>query len=596
MNNFLPKNITGIYYRKLLPEPLTRKCNTKSLPEITDNSSECVVYSQKRKVIRIFLVMVLLMQIHIDKMQAQWSTDPTHNLIIGYGLNPQVCSDSTGGCYITYEQNTTYPRRLVLERLNKYGYKPWGTYKRIVGELPEQWFAKIVDDGDKGALICFSDHEVTGSPHNPIIRSILRVQRVDSNGIFLWGSNGVRVSLSETYQFNQAIVNDRNGGCVIIWEDTLNQLKTQRIDSVGNRVWGDSGITVSTTLQEEALLSQLSSSDFVIEYYSTVDGYIMQKFNLLGQFLWGNGVSVSTGARIMRTGDSGKTYLFGGQYLGYRNGKGLFTLNLQVVDSTGTHLWDSLGIVLDTLNTNSVIKTVMSVQKDVISVGWRKEYDSLNDIHAQMVKTDGTTILPFRGIPISSIQSSKYLDDVINDGDSFFTFVWFDIRAQSGTYAQKIDTLGRLQWDTSDIAISIPHLVNTKVVTDGQRGMIVIGSKGSFSVCAQQVSSKGKLGEVITSLNENATREIPQRLMLHQNYPNPFNPSTMIQFELPQSDFVRIEIYNLLGQRIHTLTEQFYYPGIHSIPFSGDHLTSGIYYYMMKTKEKIITRKFTILK
>ena len=59
-------------------------------------------------------------------VMAQWSTNPSNNLIVGYGLNPELASDSSGGCYITYEQNTGYPRRLLLERLNRYGYKPWG--------------------------------------------------------------------------------------------------------------------------------------------------------------------------------------------------------------------------------------------------------------------------------------------------------------------------------------------------------------------------------------------------------------------------------------------------------------------------------------
>ncbi len=76
-------------------------------------------------------------------MQAQWSTDPNKNLIVGYGVDPHICSDSAGGCYVTYDyDNIYYPRKLALERLDKYGYKPWGTLKQILGELPEQWQQK----------------------------------------------------------------------------------------------------------------------------------------------------------------------------------------------------------------------------------------------------------------------------------------------------------------------------------------------------------------------------------------------------------------------------------------------------------------------
>jgi hypothetical protein len=52
----------------------------------------------------------------------QWSNDPNNNLIVGYGLNPELCSDSAGGCYITYEAG--YPAELYLHRVDMYGYQP----------------------------------------------------------------------------------------------------------------------------------------------------------------------------------------------------------------------------------------------------------------------------------------------------------------------------------------------------------------------------------------------------------------------------------------------------------------------------------------
>ena len=57
---------------------------------------------------------------------SQWSNDPNNNLIVGYGQDPHICSDSAGGCYIIYNYETTwYPQKLALERFDKYGYKPW---------------------------------------------------------------------------------------------------------------------------------------------------------------------------------------------------------------------------------------------------------------------------------------------------------------------------------------------------------------------------------------------------------------------------------------------------------------------------------------
>ncbi|HSW56295.1 MAG TPA: hypothetical protein VLH59_14510, partial [Ignavibacteriaceae bacterium] len=93
-------------------------------------------------------------------LQAQWSNDPNNNLIIGVGWDPHIVSDSTGGCYITYDYNSTsYPRWLAVERLDKYGYKPWGINKRILGEYPEQSRAEIIEDGEGGVIVSYQDNE-----------------------------------------------------------------------------------------------------------------------------------------------------------------------------------------------------------------------------------------------------------------------------------------------------------------------------------------------------------------------------------------------------------------------------------------------------
>ncbi len=58
---------------------------------------------------------------------------------------------------LTITITSIYPRRLALERLDKYGYKPWGTLKQILGELPEQSHAEIIEDGEGGVIVSYED-------------------------------------------------------------------------------------------------------------------------------------------------------------------------------------------------------------------------------------------------------------------------------------------------------------------------------------------------------------------------------------------------------------------------------------------------------
>ena len=164
-----------------------------------------------KRILYLFLLIIFIFK--TGEIYAQWSTDPYNNLIVGYGLLPELCSDSAGGCYITYEQGTTYPRHLMLERLNRYGNKPWGSGKQITGLLEQQSNAKITEDGHGGVIVSYLDYYDNLDLDNPVFFYRLRVQRVDSSGNFLWEQNGVRVSVSETNQGNQAFNSDGNGGC-----------------------------------------------------------------------------------------------------------------------------------------------------------------------------------------------------------------------------------------------------------------------------------------------------------------------------------------------------------------------------------------------
>ncbi|MDT3694988.1 MAG: T9SS type A sorting domain-containing protein [Ignavibacterium sp.] len=83
---------------------------------------------------------------------------------------------------------------------------------------------------------------------------------------------------------------------------------------------------------------------------------------------------------------------------------------------------------------------------------------------------------------------------------------------------------------------------------------------------------------------------------LTQNYPNPFNPSTSISFTLPRSEVVRLTVYNLLGQKIKTLIDEFKEAGVHYVNFEAKDLNSGIYIYTIETVSFTQTRKMTLIK
>ncbi|MBV6477481.1 MAG: hypothetical protein HGGPFJEG_00220 [Ignavibacteria bacterium] len=81
-----------------------------------------------------------------------------------------------------------------------------------------------------------------------------------------------------------------------------------------------------------------------------------------------------------------------------------------------------------------------------------------------------------------------------------------------------------------------------------------------------------------------------------KNFPNPFNPSTTISFELPQSTYVSITVYDRLGREVVVLLDQNLDSGEHSVEFNATEYPSGIYFYRIKTPEKTEVRKMLLTK
>ncbi|MBN1998961.1 T9SS type A sorting domain-containing protein, partial [candidate division KSB1 bacterium] len=88
----------------------------------------------------------------------------------------------------------------------------------------------------------------------------------------------------------------------------------------------------------------------------------------------------------------------------------------------------------------------------------------------------------------------------------------------------------------------------------------------------------------------------PIRYDLRQNYPNPFNPSTTIQFDVPLSSHVKLDIYNVLGQHVVTLTDDQYRPGTFTIRWDAVNCAAGVYFYRIKAGEFLSIKKLILVK
>lgn len=102
--------------------------------------------------------------------------------------------------------------------------------------------------------------------------------------------------------------------------------------------------------------------------------------------------------------------------------------------------------------------------------------------------------------------------------------------------------------------------------------------------------------EPVTSVADGIASGIPDVFALHQNYPNPFNPSTTIRFDIPKDGIVRLEIYNVLGQRVAVLIDEYRSAGYYTEDFNAGHLASGMYFYRLQAGDFTSVRRLMLVR
>ncbi len=109
------------------------------------------------------------------------------------------------------------------------------------------------------------------------------------------------------------------------------------------------------------------------------------------------------------------------------------------------------------------------------------------------------------------------------------------------------------------------------------------------------------LAETTDVIEEKKEGAIPAGFTLHQNYPNPFNPTTKIEFSLPRTAHVTLDVYNIAGRRVKKLVDEELPSGHWSVVWDGDdesgaEVASGVYFYRIRTSEYTQTKKMVVIR
>ena len=177
-----------------------------------------------------------------------------------------------------------------------------------------------------------------------------------------------------------------------------------------------------------------------------------------------------------------------------------------------------------------------------------------------------------------------------------YLIVWADDdEEQNGLHANfKLSSSGETIYLVNSDTIIVDEVSFGEQMADIAYGRYPNGT-GAFVLMEPTFSSENIEG-IINNIEDKKLLSYPAGYKLHQNYPNPFNSSTTISFELPCSGKTTLKIYNINGQEIATLVDDFLPAGSYRFQWDTQNLPSGIYFYILisgsfrETKRMILLR------
>ena len=137
---------------------------------------------------------------------------------------------------------------------------------------------------------------------------------------------------------------------------------------------------------------------------------------------------------------------------------------------------------------------------------------------------------------------------------------------------------------------------NTAFINNGDLALdVAVDSDGTIFLANGDMGLYAYTYSGYTAI-KNQSLETPVGYSLHQNYPNPFNPTTTIEFALPQTGFVSLKVYNILGEEVATLVSEKLAAGNYKYDWDASGLASGVYLYRLQAGDYVETRKMVLLR
>jgi hypothetical protein len=382
------------------------------------------------------------------------------------------------------------------------------------------------------------------------------------------------------------------------------------------------------------------------------DDIYAQKLDVLGNLLWGaTGIPVCTFAGqqccpvLAPDGEGGVIIAWKDERVGISDDD----IYAQRINFLGNAVWAANGVPVCTAASFQTSPVITADRVGGVIVAWEDRRSGNDDIYAQRIKNDGSPKWPVDGVAICTASLAQVFPAIAPDGLSGAIIGWQDWRNAGApdVYAQRVGSNGVTQWLTDGVAIRVGPEWNShpRMVSDGYRGAMMTWYGGSpRDVWAQHLDEDGVAKwtpggvKVCTATNDQdasvivevgSARSIiawsdcrfetptvyalrvldspsaapednrpPAALDVRPPMPNPFSERAQFNIGSPESSPLRIEVYDVAGRRVRSQAlnvsagwQRITFDGRDS---SGHTLPSGVYFYRVASPTSVVTGKMVI--
>lgn len=535
-----------------------------------------------------------------SSVNAQWTTNTAINTPIctatGKQNDPRIISDEKGGAYIMWKDYRAGLPDVYVQRVDRNGNVMWTINGVGACTHPsDQSTPAICSDMTGGCIVAWSDWR-SG------IERDLYAQRIDSNGVLLWATDGAVVSTKVEREHNERIISDGAGGCIVAWEQQSGagwDIWAQRLNSTGAAVWPAGGLPAVTlpAYRINARIEEDGANGAYIVFQDFRNGMdydiYAQHFDGSGNRLFGfPGLAISAAVGTQAEPKIDPDITSGGFYTSWVDGRNGSDMDVyaQRINSAGTPMWTANGVPLVATSGNqSAVDILTDPGNDGMIATWKDRRSGNYDIYAQRLSTSGSPQWTINGVAICTASGTQKNPNIIEDKTGGAIIAWED--STSGTFdirAQRISNFGSLYWTVNGVNVSTAPGDQTSVkhCPDGNGGAIFCfmdKRTGTNDIYAHHLFANG------TAIG---IQEYENPLSQIKAYPNPFNQQVEISFHSLTEEEIAFTLTDATGRNVSVTNQQTVHvvSGINSarLVFS-DEILPGYYILNLISQRNIVS-------